>query len=293
MSRILNFYMDDSGTRHPDRKPSPNHHGNDWFALGGVLIRDEDEDKARELHSNFCKQWNITYPLHSTDIRARRGQFRWLETPDGKLRNEFLASLDSLMISVPVVGIACVIDRPGYNARYREKFARERWSLCKTAFCVAVERAVKFAAADDRKLRVLPERCNNKDDSKLAEYYRMLRADGQPFANDSSAKYAPLGVEDFQTRLYDFKLKKKSSPMAQLADLYLWPMCVAGYDRKNRPYQLLTEHRKLVDTTLPPEQISALGIKYSCFGETAGQGEGRNNKGPDLSEPLCGHRDSG
>ncbi|MEP6444488.1 MAG: DUF3800 domain-containing protein, partial [Hyphomicrobiales bacterium] len=63
MSKIVNFYIDDSGTRHPtnDRGTTPEH-GYDWFAFGGVLIDEEDEIKARELHANFCKNWDITQP---------------------------------------------------------------------------------------------------------------------------------------------------------------------------------------------------------------------------------------
>jgi hypothetical protein len=50
-----------------------------------------------------------------------------------------------LMSASPFLGFACVIDRPGYNARYREKYGREQWSLCKTAFSELVERAAKYA----------------------------------------------------------------------------------------------------------------------------------------------------
>lgn len=261
----MNFYMDDSGARHPDHKPGLSHSGNDWFALGGVLIREEDEDNARALHIAFCSEWGINYPLHSVDIRAKAKNFRWLNTlTPGKLES-FFGSLDNLAILVPVTGIACVIDRPGYNARYRAKFGRERWSLCKTAFCVAVERAIKFAAAQHCKLRVLPERCNKKDDTKLQEYYQMLRSNGQPFEDKSSGKYDPLPSKHFNENLYEFKLKDKSSPMAQLADLYLWPMCIGGYHSGNRPYQLLMKNGKLIDATLSATDRDALGIKYSCF----------------------------
>ena len=44
----MHFYMDDSGTRNPDRHPGRTPaHGYDWFALGGVLIKQEDEESAR------------------------------------------------------------------------------------------------------------------------------------------------------------------------------------------------------------------------------------------------------
>lgn len=264
-ARVINFYMDDSGARHPDHKATPSRSGNDWFALGGVLIREEDEDHARELYRAFCGEWGITYPLHSADIRARSKDFRWLNTLDQAGVDRFFSSLDTMAVSMPVTGIACVIDRPGYNARYREMYGRQRWSLCKTAFCVVVERAVKYASAEGYKLRVFPERCSKKDDNKLKEYYRMLRSDGHPFDNANSSKYAPLESKHFGDSLYDFKLKSKTSPMAQLADLYLWPMCVGGYRPDNRTYQLLMRNSKLIDARLSAEDVRHLGIKYSCF----------------------------
>jgi hypothetical protein len=49
---------DDSGTRHPDHKPGKRAaHGYDWFALGGVMMKDSDEPVIKELHSTFCRKW--------------------------------------------------------------------------------------------------------------------------------------------------------------------------------------------------------------------------------------------
>ena len=44
---LLHLYIDETGPRHPDRAAVPTKHGNDWFAVGGVLIRAEDEDGAK------------------------------------------------------------------------------------------------------------------------------------------------------------------------------------------------------------------------------------------------------
>ena len=64
MSDFINFYMDASGTRHPDHDPGKRaEHGFDWFALGGVLVKASDEPKL-ELHADFCRRWGLT-PLHS------------------------------------------------------------------------------------------------------------------------------------------------------------------------------------------------------------------------------------
>jgi Protein of unknown function (DUF3800) len=260
------LYLDDSGTRHPDHKPGRQaSHGRDWFALGGYLIEQEKEGVLRDLHKAFCAKWQISTPLHSSEIRARSGSFRWLNerSPDEQAR--FYEELYQLMVLVPAVSIACVIDRPGYNARYREKYGNQRWELCKTAFSVVVERAAKHAAKRDRKLRVWAERSDKASDAKLKAYFDTMRANGMPFDAQNSTRYAPLGAEALSSVLYDFKTKYKMSPMAQLADLYLWPMAIGGYDPTNRPYARLKADGKLIDSVLRQQDLAAEGIKYSCF----------------------------
>lgn len=57
MPKVVNFYLDDSGVRHPDHAPGKRAaHGYDWFALGGVLVKQKDEDAARTLHKAFLRQ---------------------------------------------------------------------------------------------------------------------------------------------------------------------------------------------------------------------------------------------
>ncbi len=264
--KILNLYLDDSGTRHPNRKPGKMAaHGNDWFALGGVLVKDEDETKARELHQAFMKNWKVGQPLHSSEIRSQNEGFFWLRDLSETDRTAFYEELYCLMRDAPVIGIACVIDRPGYCARYNEKFNENPWLLCKTAFSVVVERSVKHAMADGRRLRVCPERCNKAEDRALKAYYQNLKADGMPFDPKNSNKYKPLTKEDLATTLYDLKFKYKSSPMSQLADLYLWPICIGGYHASNRAYKRLLEDEKLIECHITPENHATLGSKYSCF----------------------------
>lgn len=263
---ILNLYLDDSGTRHPSKKQGKAAaHGYDWFALGGVLVRDEDEAEARRLHADFVAKWSVTAVLHSSEIRSQNEGFLWLR---GKTKDEqaaFYEDLYCLMRDAPVTGIACVIDRPGYNARYAEKYLENRWMLCKTAFSVVVERAAKFALSNDRRLRVLPEKCNKPEDAALTAYYRELRANGLPFDAKNSGKYAPLTKEQFAATLYDLRFKVKTSPLAQLADLYLWPVCMGGYNGGNRPYRRLLDDGKLIECVLDPSDHATLGSKYSCF----------------------------
>jgi hypothetical protein len=168
------------------------------------------------------------------------------------------------LLSLDILGLACVIDRPGYDARYGEHYSQRQWHLCQTAFAIAVERAAKYARRLDRKLRVMPER-TNKADERLVRYYDDLRISGPPFAMTSSAQYSPLTADEFSKTLYEIRFKTKSSPMTQIADLYLWPIALAGYEPRNRPYVALQSSGRLVESRLSPSQLEVCGSKYSCF----------------------------
>lgn len=265
MPRILNFYMDDSGTRAPNREPLPyNRSAREFFALGGVLIDEEAEAAARQLYGDFCTRWSISYPLHSVEIRHRRERFSWLAR-DRFERDRFMSDLSRTLLSLDILGLACVIDRPGYDARYREHYGHRQWHLCQTAFAIAVERAAKFARNMDRKLRVLPERTSKVDDDRLARYYDDLRTSGPPFAKTSSTRYSPLTANEFRETLYEIRFKTKSSPMTQVADLYLWPIALAGYEPGNRPYVALQSSGRLIESRLSSSQLEVGGSKYSCF----------------------------
>ena len=258
--------MDDSGTRHPDHAPNAAKHNHDWFALGGVLIDDEDIPKAKELIGVFRSRWPMMgqAPLHSWAIRGSNEEFKWLGAKDSPVKSTFMADLESLLLSLPVVGLSCVIDRPGYNARYKQKH-RERWALCKTAFAVAVERATKYAMQRERKLRVYVEKTNKIEDRVMKGYYEALREGGHWFDQERAGKYAPVSPEEYRATLYEFATKAKTSNLTQIADLYLWPMCMGGYEKLNRPYSSLMAAGKLIDCSLAPEEVGTRGIKYSCF----------------------------
>lgn len=265
MKPTLNLYLDDSGTRNPDWKAWKHPHPWNWFALGGILINDEDESYARSKHAEFCTRWKIDYPLHSQDIRGETKNFAWLGDLERTQHNRFMEELTKLLVEVPVIGHACVIDRPGHDLRYRELYGRQSWSLCKTAFCVVVERAAKIAQKAGRRLRVLPEYSDPLSNKYIQSYYRDLKNKGLPFAADTSQKYEPLSQEQLNHILYTFRFKQKSSPMTQLADLYLYPMCRVAYDPAYRAYQALYDARKLIDAVLEENEIPYLGIKYSAF----------------------------
>jgi hypothetical protein len=75
---LLHLYIDETGSRHPDRPGTTAKNGNDWFAMGGILIKDEDQMAVRAAIENFKKQWpKIKAPLHFTDMRAKKKNFAW------------------------------------------------------------------------------------------------------------------------------------------------------------------------------------------------------------------------
>lgn len=137
--------------------------------------------------------------------------------------------------------------------------------MCRTAFTIAVERAVKLAKKNERKLRIYVEACSKADDAKLKEYYKALRETGHCFNSATAAKYDPVTVDDYRATLYDFKTKMKTSRLTQIADLYLWPICMAGYDKKNWPYNNLRKAGRLIECRLSEAEAEMLGTKYSCF----------------------------
>jgi hypothetical protein len=269
MVNVMNLYLDDSGTRHYNRRvgtlPA---HGCDWFSLGGVLIKQEDEQQTREHHSRFMTSWGLhpkENPLHSVDIRAKSGDFTFLGGLSVESSNRFMTELSELMVDPPFLGFACVIDRPGYDARYRMKYGPDRWSLCKTAFSVLVERAAKHARKHGFKLRVFVERSDRIVDGWMKGYYEHLRYNGMPFDSGNMQKYGPLSAAEMKDTLYEFRTKGKTSPIMQVADLYLWPMSIGGYHRSNRPYSMLKDAGKIVDCHLSIDEVPSMGVKYSCW----------------------------
>ena len=78
MPKVMSLYLDDSGTRNPDRKLPQQFMFRDWFTLGGYVTKEEDEGTIETAHATFCDQWGITYPLHSYDIRSETKDFTWL-----------------------------------------------------------------------------------------------------------------------------------------------------------------------------------------------------------------------
>ena len=106
-------------------------------AWAAVLVDKENLEAVWDAHRKFCDKWKITYPLHSYEIRGGRGNFSWLKNPERAV--EFLSELENFLISLPVMGIAAIIDRPGYLARYSERYDGRPWRMDKTAFSILIE----------------------------------------------------------------------------------------------------------------------------------------------------------
>jgi hypothetical protein len=265
MSSKYVLYIDDTGSRDPDKAVLIRRHDEmDCFGLGGFLLKEEDIPELRAKYATFCNEWNITYPLHSSSIRGGRGKFSWLKKPENA--GQFMPALEQFLLSLPVIGIACAIHRPGYVARYKDVYKEALWFMCKTAFTILTERAAKFAEENGRKLEVVFEGTGKKEDHDVKQYLKELKLEGVPFSKQTSQGYTPLSPADFKRIILgEAHQKTKIIPMLQIADLLLYPMAKAGYKKDYRPFLSLKEAGKLIDCCLKADQIPLRGIKYSCF----------------------------
>lgn len=265
MSTLI-YYMDESGNRQPDKKPDRSRVGRDWFGLGGVLMKAEDVAAARKLHAAIVEKWNIQAPFHITDMLAEKKGFSWLGRLTERERNSFWQDYRDFLSDAPVLGTACVIDRPGYVARgYLEKFKGTRWLLCRSAFDITVERAAKYAMSQGMKLDVVFEGDVAINDT-VKGYFHNLKNNGLEFDRDKSAKYTPLSREDFASTLGTIEWKLKKHPMLQIADSYIYAICRQKYDRNFGMYRHLRDTQKIINFSLADAaDIKAMGIKYYCF----------------------------
>lgn len=276
------LYIDDSGSRFPDHENSEcRRDGMDHFALGGILVADADKDTIQDLYKEFCKNWSIDYPLHSTKIRGMRNNFSWLEG-SAKQKDTFYTELDEFLISLPVVGFAAVVHRPGYNERYREKHNGQPWWMCKTAYAILIERVAKYVTEQNGTLSIRFEEAGKREDRAIIQYARDLKVTGLPFNIDTSKKYNGLLDEDFKGLILgEPRRKKKENLFVQLADLYLYPMAKRRYEPTYNPWVLLYENKKVIDALLPEKEWLSRGIKYSCFDEYEEAGSKKPGINPD------------
>jgi hypothetical protein len=260
------LYMDESGSRDPDRHPREKSDTPDWFGIGGILVKATDKYGIEATMDAFRLRWPQMgdNPLRSYDIRNKTKRFRWLSQLDEVTLKAFYEDLSAMIACLPIVVTGCVVHRPGYNKRYLDRYGPRRWKLCKTAFHIAVERAAKYAFHHGARMRVYVERSDKITEQQLKGYFDEMRNAGQPFNSDTSAKYQPMPAEQLRPTLFEFGVKTKGSQLMQLADLVLWPICRGRYSPDDRAYCLLQSSGQLLDTHCNQDN-GLMGIKYSCF----------------------------
>ena len=260
------MYLDETGSRVPKGNIDPSRTGRDWFALGGYLIKKEDEATAKQLHANFVKAWGITKTLHLTDMRSKTKDFAWLGNLSESEHKQFWSEYYKFLSDVPAIGHACVIDRPGYLARgYVETHGDRAWSLCRSAFDIVVERAVKIACLNDRKLAVAFEAADRRSDERTRRYHLNLKMNGLQFNQSNSSQYAPLDKNIFAENLSTIESKPKQSVMMQIADSYVYALARSAYYPPFDLFNHLKIRRRIADTVLSATHIPLLGVKYYCF----------------------------
>lgn len=262
----ITYYMDETGNRQPDKKADKSREGRDWFGLGGYLIRKPDETEAKALYAEIVDKWQVQSPFHITDMLAEKKGFSWLGRLPERRRAEFWSDYKEFLAAVPVLGTACVIDRPGYVARgYLEKHPNTKWLLCRSAFDITVERAAKYAISQGAKLDVVFESDIAINDT-VKGYFANLKQNGLAFDPDNSAKYAPLSQKQFAGVLGSIEWKDKSSRMLQIADSYVYAIARQRYDRTFGVYRQLRDAARIINFALPDiESIKGMGIKYYCY----------------------------
>src|SRR3546814_5899677 len=134
MKKTYHLYFDDTGSRDPDKADlvdgDVRRDRMDCFAFGGVLVKNEEVDGIFAAQNAVCRAHDIDYPLHSWAIRGARGKFAWLKAPE-KAGN-FHAAIEEYLLSLPIVALACVINRPGYVRSEERRVGKECVSTCRS-----------------------------------------------------------------------------------------------------------------------------------------------------------------
>lgn len=267
-SHLYTLYIDETGIRYPKHKGNPRDDGMDWFGWAGILVAEDDESGIISEFKALREKWKIDYPLHSTEIRGKREKFSWLADED--VRSRFFTDLNKFLCSAPVLGFGVVVSRPGYNARYREKYGDGRWELCKSAHPILVERVVRYLLRIDAeaRLRIVFEGSRGSANKQIVGYTRDLRRDGHPFQRETALKYTPLVPRVYdQIIVGDAEWAPKSNYFLQIADLYAYPIAKRKYDISYRAWVILYDAQRVIDALISPAERDMDGIKYYCFDE--------------------------
>lgn len=258
------LFIDESGSPKPNPKDiAP------FFAMGGVLVKRQDEHIIEEKVANFKHRWNPYIrpdtPLHGNEIRSKKKKFAWLGTVSDEQREKFMSNLTETIISCPIVVHACVVSRNGYINRYFERYGENTWEMMKSAFSILIERTAKYAANQNGTIMVYFENAGKTEDNLIKTYFNELRSTGHPFNPLTSNKYSPLSSNELSTILRGIEGKPKSNSIIQIADLCLYPVSKSKSYPSDRAFKSLKDNNLLVDCHLAPSLIETIGIKYYCF----------------------------
>ena len=262
------LYLDDSGPRFLDRLVRDADQSPQWFTLGGALVREEDKAVCEQAHADLLNRWpEITQPLHLTDMHSKRKGFAWLDAVTADRRGQFWADYHSVVGTLPMIAVGCVVHRPGYRDRgYGARDGDAKWNLCRTAFNILIERSAKLAHTEGRRLRVRYEGSDKKADGALKEYWRELEAgNGLGFNAQNAAKYNPFPPDVLAATLVDLERKDKRSILVQFADTCALALSKGRYQPDFSTYVALKDGGRLADMYVGEERAASEGVKYSCF----------------------------
>lgn len=260
--RRFGLYMDESGSQ----KPSP-HDPTPFFAMGGILVEQGTEDTIQNLLSGFKERWNIdlSTPLHGTDIRSKKKNFRFLENFSAEKLSEFHTDLNTTVTSCPITIHACVVSRAGYLERFEPTYGSDTWEMMRSSFAILIERAAKHVRTQNGRMMVYFEEIGSREDKQIKSYFKEIRSNGMPFNQTTSSKYSPCVVADLSGVLAGIEGKSKKNPLIQLADLCLHPVADVKRHPSNRAYTAFKDGGIIIDCHLQAEQLPEMGIKYYCY----------------------------
>lgn len=264
----FHLYLDDSGSRMLNRLSVDADARPQWFSLGGLLVREEDEATCKQAHDEFYSRWpQMTGPLHLTDMYSQSKKFAWLGLETEAERGRFWQDFHAVLSSLPVIGQACVVHRPGYRDRgYGSRQGDAKWDLCRTAFNILIERSAKIAAYESRRLRVKYEGSDKAADHALRSYWALLKnGNGLGFNAANAQKYDPFPPEKLASTLIDMERKTKSNKILQFADTFVLAVSRGRYQPTYSTFVAVRDAGLLADDAVGPDRAAAEGIKYSCF----------------------------
>lgn len=258
------LYIDECGAGMPGIRDDFKH-----FALGGIIVKRDDEAAIRDALRTFRRKWNIKddVPLHGSEIRSNTERFAWLGALPSDEIIAFKTEIRDLAIALPLVIHACVIHRENYYDRYR-RYGRKTWKFRTSAAAILLERSCKVVKhLSGKKLTVYFEMTGSSEDHLLRMAYDSLRKKGHPFDKTNAAPYEPLSGDDLAAMLPEqLFADNKSNLMLQLADQCLYPIAIARESEvRARTYNMLTSAGRTADSLLSSGLPEHAAIKYYCY----------------------------